>query len=215
MRGLILTATVTTPVVAGVARPNIASLIAWSSAGHQALPSLQDGPVVVPVPLHAIWHDEDGKPLWAGTDIYPVGEPLEGREYLHKRYPADRANLGRKMKINTTTGQFKERRRPIRTLSAREWRAAVILGAGAEPDDILMLLDDVRAIGPHGAAGYGAVHAWRAEEADLEPEWIAARRNVPARAGLIDGQAKPLRPWVPPYWYSPWWEDCMEGQACF
>lgn len=215
MRGLIITASVTTPVVAGMARVNMASVLAWSAAAFQTLPPLQDGPSIVQIPLHVLWRDVDGKPLWAATDIYPVGKPLEGREYIHKRYPVARANLGRRMKINTSAGQFKEKRRPVRTLSAPEWQAAVILGEGANPEDIQLLLDEVTNVGSLGAAGYGAVHEWRLEEADLEPEWIAARRNVPARAGLIEGPAKPLRPWVPPYWYSPWWEDCVEGQPCF
>lgn len=216
MRGLIVTATVTTPVVAGVARQNLASLLAWASAGHQVLPSMQEtGPVPVPIPLARLWTDEYGKPLWAATDIYPISDVIEGREYLHKRYPSQRANLGRKMKINTAAGQFKERRKPIKTIVAREWRAALIMDNDCEPDDIQQLLDDVRSIGPHGAAGYGAVHEWRVELADIDPAFIVERRNVPARAQLATGTAAPLRPWCPPYWYSPWWEDCVEGQPCF
>lgn len=212
MRGLIITATVTTPVVSGIARPNLASLLAWANAGVAGAPSVSDRIIVVDIPLAVLWRDADGKPLWAGTDIYPAGEPVRGREYLHKRYPAHRANLGRKMKINTAAGQFKEQRRPVLTLSARHWVCACI---ATDVDQVAALLKDVRSIGPKGAAGYGAVHEWRIEEADISAEFVLRRRAVPVASGLSDGEVAPNRAWVPPYWHSPWWDDCHEGQSCF
>ena len=42
--------------------------------------------------------------------------------------------------------------------------------------------------------------------------WLAAR---PVPMAYYHGQQQPDRPlvhnrgWTPPYWYSPWWADCL------
>lgn len=210
--GALITAHVVTPVITSPWRINLAALLTWAVCDARPVsPEL----LIVDVPgLHLFWRDDDGMPLWAATDIYPVDDAFESREYAHKRFRDDRADFARSMKISLVAGQHKDRRVPLRVVQCDTWVAAALT------DDITAMREQlarVRSLGARGASGYGRVASWTVEEFDCDEAFILARRAVPVHSGLIDTETAnlPHIAWTPPYWHPPLWKPGREGQPCF
>lgn len=208
---LLLTATATRPVICQMGGPNIASLLAWSVAEERGMVATRDSVSQIDLPLVCLWRDADGWPLWAATDIYPVGPQTISRQWLHKRFPADRAWLSNRMKVSLVAGPFKERRVPVAAIACHTWQGVVLATDAAE---VGRLIQRVRSIGSRSAAGFGAVHSWRVERCEADVDFVLARRNVPVDSGLRTGKAARM-PWTPPYWHAGMWADCVGAQPCF
>jgi hypothetical protein len=170
--------------------------------------------VVVPIPIRQLWISQDGKPLWASTPLKPGSDCSIGREYWHKRYPVERAELSQKLNANTSAGRYKEIRTPIITRNCKSVSSLVI----GNKVEIERLLSCVTHIGKKGNSGYGRVAIWRVEELTIKPEdaelAILNMRPVPTRCPLSDKLISGKRSfcgWTPPYWFSPWHLECKIG----
>ncbi len=220
MRGMIIRATLGTPVLASTqdGRIHIDSVLAYAAMQpiEHTLPPARQHVQVIEVPgLYCLWRDEKGRPLWACSDLAPTGDWVQGSEYGHRRYPSHRANLARKSSANTAAGQYKEGRRQLRTTCATHWEAQAI----GDSYQISSLLATVSHIGSR-AGNYGRVLRWAVEEDEsVTVESVLARRVVPV-AGLDalgmqpGGDINPLCGWTPPYWYHPWYQPCSEPETC-
>lgn len=204
-----ITATVTKPVIVRPGGLNIASLLAWARAQEMDLPPPREHPVPIEIPVLCAWRDRDGWPLWAATDMRPEGESHEHRQWLHKRYPADRADLADRMKVSLVAGPFKERRIPVHAIACQTWVGEIL---ATDASAVERLVSMVQAIGARAAAGFGAVHAWRVEPCDIDLEAVLSRRSVPVESALRSGQTK-IAPWTPPYWHAALWSECVMGDA--
>lgn len=208
---LLLEATVTRPVIAMPGGLNAAALLAWAKAEDMTLPPPKEQPAPIDLPIACLWRDNDGWPLWAATDFYPIGQTAVHRQWLHRRYPAHRAELASKLKVNLAAGPYKERRIPVQATVCDTWRAVVL---AEDEDEVKRLIARVPALGARTAAGFGAVHAWRIEAVEADKDFVLDRRTVPVASGLRTGTPKRL-PWTPPYWHASLWADCIEGRPCF
>ena len=209
---IIVTAITTKPVIKMGGGLNLAAILAWARAEELDLPPPKDHPMPIDVPLVCLWRDDAGWPLWAATDIYPIGPQADHRQWLHRRYPADRAMLARSMKVNLAAGPYKERRVLVYGIYCQIWRAAALAEDVAEVD---RLLSRVQVLGARTAAGFGCVREWRIERsADIDADFILARRSVPAASGLRTGTCEML-PWTPPYWHHALHAPCIRGAPCF
>lgn len=172
-------------------------------------------PVIIPVPL-AILTTLPGPtgetlPLWAATTLAPL-EARNAAAYQHKRYPADRAHLGRMDRaIDTRTGQHKDRRTP-HPITLTPQVTGIAIG---HPEEAQRLLDaHVPNVGKRHHAGFGRVLRWRVEPLTFTRDEtiaiITASRAIPNRAQALipdHGRTETVT-WTPPYWYSPWAEPC-------
>lgn len=211
MQGLIITATVGTPVYTGTHfnAVNLDSILAYAATSHLA-PLPQGEARVVDIPgLKKVWEDEDGKPLWACSMLYAIN-PTAGQEYAHRRYPSHRAKMAKKQSANLAAGQYKEGRRSIRATDARVWKAMAI----GDADTIRSLLEKVSHIGSRSSI-YGHVIRWSVEPCNtVTLDQIMERRPVPARYAACNN-LDPFAAWTPPYWYHPWMEPCRRAKDVF
>src|SRR5690606_1272563 len=211
MTPVLLTATVTRPVICNLGAPNVASLLAWARAGELGMQPTREHIDKIDIPVVCLWRDERGWPLWAATDMYPLGEQTEHRQWLHRRFPADRADFGSKLKVNLAAGPYKEKRVPVSAIACMTWLGAAL---ATDVDAVRRLIERVRSLGARAAAGFGAVHAWTVEPFDCDERFILERRAVPIASGLRGGHAARM-PWTPPYWHASLWADCVEAAPCF
>lgn len=190
------------------------SLLAWAFVATRPYPIRFEGrpASVVPIPpLAVLWVSPEGLPLFAASDLYPQGATLRGREYWHRRYPVDRAELGTRLRASLTAGRWKEYRIPLSTI-----RAPVLQGlALGDPDGLRDLLQSVSHVGKKGAMGFGRVLEWavepRADAPEVVVRTILDRRRVPVAYWVEQDAswsvARAARSaWTPPYWYEPWSE---------
>lgn len=221
MRGLIIRAHITGSVFSPYShgKLNLDSILASASISgkEHEMPSLYHSVVSVDIPgLMCLWTDEDGKPLWAASLLFPVTDITIGKEYTHRRYPSHRADLSKKPSANTSAGQYKEYRKPIRTVQADEWVAYAIGDIGV----IQELLSKISYVGSRRAAGYGRVQEWSVSVDDsVTIERIVKNRFVPVDAlPFIDVVSENptliSNPWTPPYHYSPWYSSCVIPDIC-
>jgi hypothetical protein len=168
---------------------------------------------VVPLPLELLWVSPEGRPLWAATPLRPLVPGIESREYWHKRYPSHRAEFGHKLNAVTSAGRWKEYRMPVQALSVARLGAWCL----GERSEVERLLSPVTHIGKKGSMGYGRVARWTVTPApEVAAADILAQRPVPLRYwrdhdACPGGRIEPQRGWTPPYWFAPWWEDCLAG----
>lgn len=156
--------------------------------------------IYVPLPLRAQWHNVDGVPLWASTDMQPVGAFTEDTIYMHRRAPEPHMTL---RSIHTTKGRHKELRTPMPALAANALTADVI-GCGEE---IARLLASVTSIGKKRGVN-GAVLRWSIDSLPGGFSFIdedgRARRPLP-HAYLYNAEEaqKPAQiiGFSPPYWH--------------
>lgn len=213
--GLLITGHLVTPVIFGLDHEiHLDGMLGFAALTTHPVESLLDprGANVVPIPVALAWISPDGLPLWASTPLRPVAPTIESREYWHKRHPADRADFAAKPNANTSAGRYKEYRTPVRAHAARTVTGACI-GNRAEIERLLAV---VTHIGKKGTMGYGRVARWDVVEIDTDPETLLRARPVPV--GYYAGRQPigilvPRRGWTSPYWFAPWWADCLVPEA--
>lgn len=209
---LIITAELVTPIIhAERDRTHLDSILAFAALTNHPVASHWDSMPVVPLPLHLEWVSPHGLPLWACGPLVPASAALSGSEYWHKRYPAHRAEFGSKLSAVTSAGRWKEYRTPVRAQSVDRLHALAVGHAQAIED----LLRVVTHAGKKGSMGYGRVARWHITPGAHELADVLSMRPVPIGyyAGRQPrGVLTPNRAWTPPYWYAPWWADCVEAQ---
>lgn len=152
---------------------------------------------IVPLPLQLAWVSDDGNPLWAATEMRPVGLVQKGVEYIHKRHPRDRLNLHMGGAVVTTAGPLKDVRVPQYVMLAEKVEGWCI---GA-PDAIQAALSHITHIGKKPSIGRGHVLSWHVEPADVDLAWIMDRRACPIKSvGDCGPERKQHTAWSPPYW---------------
>lgn len=167
---------------------------------------------VLPLPLALAWIDPSGRPLWAATELRPVGSVVEGDLYIHSRYPTDRAPLARRQAALTAAGQFKDVRIPLRVTAA----AAIEGWCLGIAEEVAMLLDRVTHVGRKPAHGRGRVVRWTVTPAPgIDLAWILERRTTPLAAlGDAAVPARRVAPrigWTPPYWDATFHAACRRA----
>lgn len=206
---IIVTAQLATPVLhAERERTHLDSILAFAALTDHPVRSAFGAAAVFPLPLDLVWVSPTGQPLWACTPLMPAGDGVATREYWHKRYPSHRAELGRKLNANTTAGRWKEYRTPVHAQSVDRLHALAI-GNGEE---VSRLLATVTHIGKKTSIGYGRVAHWHVTRASHTLADVLAMRSVPiayCQDSHLVGQIAPNCGWTPPYWYAPWWTDCV------
>lgn len=204
-----ITADLVTPVLpAETGLLHLDSVLSWAALTAHPVESHTGPAAVVPLPLGLAWVSASGLPLWACTPLRVAGPATPAQEYFHKRYPGHRAEFGDRMNAVTTAGRWKEYRVPVHGLAASQLQADCI----GDPDALRRLLDLVTHIGRKGSMGYGRVGRWTITEGSATVEQILAARAVPVAyfAGREPAGVLSLnRAWTAPYWYAPWWADCL------
>jgi CRISPR type IV-associated protein Csf3 len=206
---LIITAQLVTPILhAERERTHLDSILAFAALTNHPVASDYDQAAVIPLPLDLVWVSPQGLPLWACSPLMPVGDGLATREYWHKRYPSHRADFGDKLNAVTSAGRWKEYRVPVHAQQIDRLHALAI----GHAEEIEALLAVVTHIGKKGSMGYGRVARWSVTPAAHTLADVLALRPVPV--AYYEGQ-QPVgalalnRGWTAPYWFSPWWADCM------
>jgi hypothetical protein len=217
MTGLLITAHLMTPYAPAMAGADIHidSLLTW--AVMQSLPAPVFFPshsaAVMPCPLKLLWVDGAGHPLWASTPLLPVGEAIMAREYWHKRYPSDRAELANKRAANTSAGRWKEARVPLGLVTTSKLHGLCI---GVE-SEVHRLIQTVTHVGKKPSTGYGRVAKWDVTPVGgLEIRQVLCGHPVPVDSPIaeeITGKYRPSTGWTPPYWYAPWHCSCITPEA--
>lgn len=206
---IIITAELVTPVIhAERDHTHLDSILAFAALTDHPVASAYDGAAVVPIPIMLAWVSPDGRPLWACTPLIPSGDAMATWEYWHKRYPSHRAEFGNKMNAVTTAGRWKEYRVPVHAQSVERLHALAI----GHAESVEKLLSVVTHIGKKGGMGYGRVARWSVTPASHTLDDVLALRPVPVAyyEGLQPAGSLSLnRGWTAPYWYSPWWGDCV------
>lgn len=206
---LTVTADLVTPVIhAEHDRTHLDAVLSFAALTVHPVASDYDQAAVIPLPLDLAWVSAAGQPLWCCTPLTPAAPSLAAREYLHKRYPAHRAEFGQRLNAVTTAGRWKEYRLPLNARGVTRIQARCL----GHAEELRRLLEVVTHIGKKGSLGYGRVARWTVEEAAHDPADILAARAVPIDyyAGRSPvGILVPLQGWTPPYWYAPWWRPCM------
>lgn len=212
---LIVTAELVTPIIhAEPDATHLDSILAFAALTDHPCESYHapGGVSAVPLPLELAWVSPNGLPLWACTPLMPAGETLATREYWHKRYPSHRADFGSKVNAITSAGRWREYRTPVNAQQVQRLHALAI-GNVAEIERLLRIVSH---IGKKGSMGYGRVARWSVTQAGHGRDDVLALRAVPVAyyTGRQPVGALALnRGWTTPYWYSPWWADCMMPAA--
>lgn len=202
-QGLRIMATLATPVLPGAEQgvhlDGVLSAAVLSSRLVGASVSKVDDHVV-PLPLALAWVDDDGRPLWAATDLRSMGPATEAEIYLHKRYPTDRAELAAKRGVLTSAGRYKDVRMPLRAIAT--W--ALVGWCIGIAEDVRSLLSGMTHVGRKGAIGQGRVLTWGVEPDPVDLDWVLDRRSVPlaalGTAAVPADRVAPRESWTPPYW---------------
>lgn len=186
------------------------SILSFAALTNHPVESLHgpSGVSVIPLPLELLWVSPKGLPLWACTPLTPVGAAIESKEYWHKRYPTHRAEFGSKMNAVTSAGRWKEYRTPVMAQQVDLLEAFCIGNA----DEIRRLLDVVTHVGKKGSMGYGRAAKWSVDAIDTGIDQILSARPVPIEyyePKPVTGTVRLNRGFTPPYWYVPWWADCV------
>ena len=156
---------------------------------------------VLPLPLGLVWVDAAGLPLWAASDLVPIGPAAQSVVYVHRRYPEHREPLQRERGANTAAGRWKDARIPQR-VTVCERLEAVGFGDLEEVADLLLGLSHV---GKKAAHGRGRVATWEVTPAPcLTLEAVMERRPTPVRALAPTASVSAGRlghgGYTPPYW---------------
>ena len=208
---LVIGAELVTPIIhAERDRTHLDSILSFAALTNHPVESMHgpSGVSAVPLPLELAWVSQDGLPLWACTPLLPVGATLAAKEYWHKRYPTHRAEFGQKLNAVTTAGRWKEYRTPVATQHVSSLHAMCI----GNREEIERLLSVVTHIGKKGSMGYGRVARWSVIPAEHTLDDVLSLRPVPVsyyEGRQTVGALALNRGWTPPYWYAPWWADCM------
>ncbi|MFZ4816389.1 MAG: hypothetical protein ACOYL5_17775 [Phototrophicaceae bacterium] len=219
MQPLRITAELSTPVGAGMGMHFDAilsyAIIERASQGQNYPPEMY--PFVIPLPLEVLWQPNGGLPLWASTNLAPMGDATYEIGYINKR--ALDAGRHTRENLNTGKGRHKDMHRPFKQTVALGWQADVI----GHAESIADLLATVHAIGKKRTAGGGRVHQWKIDTLPnfrLLNDAHVYRRPVPIEAiwdlihkGVGDTVVAPAQRlgYSPPYWYAPAHLPCVGG----
>lgn len=176
----------------------LSSAVVEDVTGGAGVPPSSDW-YYIPLPLRVVWRTQDGVPLWASTDMEPVGQYENEIIYWHRRAPEPYMTW---RNIITTSGRHKEKRTPLPCIVANEMACHVIGNA----NEIARLLERVTAIGKKRHS-LGAVRRWLISPID---EFSFVRDGVflrPVPAGMFGGVdidamgTLRLEAFTPPYWH--------------
>ncbi len=189
------------------------SVLSYATAIKMNLPPNKI-PQIIDIPLQKIWSDQQGKSLWASTNLAPDYAPHKSTEYWHKRLPVRKIiDLCEKPNTPTTRGQYKEYRIPV---SVQYCEKIVATGVG-DINQVADLLKYITHVGKKTAIGKGRI-TWKIEEYPVNIEDILSAKPVPIRffnntVSQIPENWEYLGnvPWTPPYWYRPWHEPCVRS----
>jgi hypothetical protein len=222
MQPLAIRATPIAPVILGVERiVHLDALLTYAVTEDFPAKTLHaegSGVAPIPLPLRLLWVSARGLPLYAASDLHPIGTWTAATAYWHKRYPMDRNEWTSHPNANTTAGRWKDARIPLVTRVPNSDAQLVAYVVG-NADEVRRLLNEyVTHVGRKPSTGYGRVGCWEVDVVD-EPEEIAIaqildRRNVPVdyyiEHGSLAEQTRlqrrmiPNRGWCPPYWHLPY-----------
>ena len=193
--------------------PNVDNLLAWAvvqeATAGDGLPS-EPGAYLLPAPLHALWRDPDGFPLFSVTPLSPAGYSAQDVAILHKRAQSGEwtAAKGGKLRLKTSAGRWMERRIPQPVVVADEW----VCRAQGDPEEIARLLQSVAWVGKRRHAGFGEVERWTvtpAGEFALVEEGRLTRSVPVGAVGLLPGMPgtppSPAVAWTCPQWKPSLW----------
>jgi len=171
--------------------------------------------LIFPLPIELIWQSPEGLPLWATSDLRPVGKFHPFIEYTHKRHPRDRVWLCERPNAQTSTGRWAERRTAI-PLIATKSLAALAIGHRETAMDLIRRLTHVSKA---ASIGRGLVRHWQVEtmlNMSLEEAKAIILRSRPVPIGALsempsipDGAAIAPRGWTPPVWKTDWHHPCL------
>lgn len=203
-----ITATMANPTVAnGGYGIHLDGILSWAVLTAHPCTYEQAEFLLTPLPLETLDFRGD-LPLWAASD-FMTDKIHTGREYWHKRYPANRVEFAAKRNANTSAGRWREYRVPLNLNVTHAFTAYAI----GNRDEVARLLDYVTHLGKKSAYGYGRVVKWSVEECGDCLELIHNNRLLPieyARRVGLDGGIVPAACWTPPYWYRPHQATCMD-----
>ncbi len=223
MEPLLVSATLTSPMIVNVdGGVHLDALLTWAVTEDFPCPTIHDdhsATAVVPLPVRLLWVDARGLPLWAASDLVPIGQWESETVYFHKRYPSDRVEWCRSPNALTTAGRWKEARLPFprRVPHADAELCGMVLGNRAEIERLLT--GYVTHVGRKVAAGNGRVAQWSVAPLAVDGETALGRildgRCTPVDYYVERGTAQsqgadferrllPSRCWTPPYWYAPY-----------
>ncbi|MBF6590464.1 MAG: hypothetical protein IVW57_08015 [Ktedonobacterales bacterium] len=161
-------------------------------------------PYDLPLPLRCLWRDPaTGLPLWAATDLAPVGLTQTGRQTWTRKQIAPQlltTSSGKPYAPRSSAGPYKDMQIPLPVRVAEGFMADIWGDARIISD----LLQPLLTVGKKGAQGLGQIIAW-----DLEPlatfhlvdDAGCARRPIPVAAlASWDLHAAQMGGWTPPYW---------------
>lgn len=192
----------------------LARCVVDEATAWEGLPNADTDAYLLPVPLHCLWRDPRGLPLWAATPFVPFGTVVRDASYWHKRQQSGEWTGTKRgtFTITATKGRYMERRVPLPTTVASAWEATCI----GNLEEIGRLLEPLTHVGKRRSNGFGAVRRWVIREVEVFSlvEDGKLSRPLPGLAvSLLDGmfpQGAPLPlGWTPPQWkpmlFAPGW----------
>lgn len=167
----------------------------------------------IPLPLTCLHRSEDGLPLWAASTFWSGPEAERDNLTVCKRMPTGQWSKAEgkasRLSLDGARGRFMERKIPLPTTVAGEWRAVV----WGDLVEIARLLRYVPQLGKKGTIGCGMVRDWVIEPLrdidGMEPVDLLVRNGCLTRAISVDAAAAlglslaeaPRRlGWTPPQW---------------
>lgn len=168
-------------------------------------------PYDLPCPLHCLWRDPWGLPLWASTVFTPEPDHVADTIYSHKRAQSGRFTKTKsgRFSVVTKSGRYMERRIPTPVTISHRWSAFCV----GDIVEITRLLQSISFLGKKRAVGWGEVREWRVDPLPLPEDFDAAcilthegllTRPVPigaaAALGLFLSGSASLVGWTPPQW---------------
>lgn len=181
----------------------------------RGLPDVFTGGYDLPVPLHCLWRDANGFPLWAATPFVPEGESVRDVSYTHKRAITGQWTGTKRgtVAIQAGAGRHADRRIPLPVIVAERWTATCI----GNMNEIGVLLEPLAFVGKRRSIGYGEVKRWLIQPTDgfsLVADGKLTRAMPAMAIHLLNGRMPEGTPapvgWTPPQWkpalFAPgWW----------
>lgn len=209
--------------VASYGRRNLDNLLAWCVVQEATNGDSINDPTLpfagwnLPVPLQALWHSQQGLPLYAASSFWEMSANIEDECYWVKRPPTGKrvkAKSG-KHSVISIKGPWMARQIPMPTTVCDVWQARGI----GNIEEVARLLRLVDFTGKRRAAGFGEVDRWEVAPADITPTaagvliWDGeTSRPIPIEALSLFGKM-PVggvmrMGWTPPQWNSRLWSAC-------
>jgi CRISPR type IV-associated protein Csf3 len=215
MQGLRINIFLSSPVVTfdGKKVLHMDSILSYAQISTEIsnLTSNVSSPMVINVDgLMKIWGNGAGRPLYAISDLYPVGRKSEFQEYANKKFPSSMLDFSKKTGANIVAGRYKEQRKSLNTIYCEKWQSIAI----GDKEKISVLLDRVSNVGGRVNCGFGRISHYEILRDDsISIDMVLMHRNIPAEIASNDIK-RPLSfgGWTPPYWHSPFYGFIVEGE---